>query len=156
MAGFCALGEVDVEVAVAAVGDSDVFSVEIDEAEIVDFVGVEDGGGAGGEGGAVEDAAVALVVLLHRCGAWCLRWGWGGCEKSGAHSVALVGGKVMTGFVRGASGSGFAGQKIFGHQVARLVELWSCPAGFGDGGVVVVAGGVGFEGAVGAGPEAEG
>ena len=79
----------------------------------------------------------------------------GRLSKTGAVSFNSTGAKATTGFGAGGFGQFFAGQKIFGEQLARLEKFRRGPAGFADGRVVIVAGRVRLERPVAAGPQPE-
>src|SRR5262249_19902003 len=125
-----------------------------DLGDVVDSLRLEGGLRASRHGGAIEDATVTLVVFLHGPR--------GGIVESLREVLKerragrrLDGKESGWGIGRGRIGDGLAGQQVAGEELARFEEFFGWPPCFGDRGIVIVAGGVGLERAVCAGPEAE-
>ena len=104
--------------------------------------------------GAIQDATVALVIFFHAARGGVF-YGSGQILKDGSRFLQFHGRECDDRVGGGRFGQGFTRQQMFGEQFARRKKFRCGPAGFADGGIVIVAGSVGFERAVATGPQTE-
>ena len=149
-----AFGQQNFRARVAPVKHADAFAIEKNVAEIVDGRRFERRRRARRNLGAIQNAAVALIVGFH-VARYLVRHRRRKIVEDRRGFRQRHRREGDDGIGRGHFGQFFAGQKIFGEQLARLEKFRRGPAGFADGRVVIIAGRVRLERPVAAGPQAE-